>query len=313
MVKRHDPTMRNLFELGPPDWPAYLGFPVADPARVTAVDSNVSAVTAEADKVLWVDDPRPWIIHVEFQAGRDVDLADRAHMYSALLRRHHRVPIRTALVLLRPAADGLELTGLYEQTHHDGEVYDSFRYHVVRVWQQPVAVLLAGGLTVLPLAPVSDVKVEDVPGVLVAISDRLTQETSPDVASTLWNATEILMGLRYSNEQIDSIIAKVTTMIFGIRGIEESSVYQRILRKGEAIGEAKGEAKGEARGEAKGRVEEAREILLRHGRKKLGPASEKVEEEINELGELDRLHTLIDRILEVSTWDELLSPPKAPA
>jgi hypothetical protein len=43
---------------------------------------------------------------------------------------------------------------------YNGEVYDWFRYHVVRVWQQPVDLLLASGLTVLPLAPVSDVKIE---------------------------------------------------------------------------------------------------------------------------------------------------------
>ena len=44
-------------------------------------------------------------------------------------------------------------------------------------------------------------------------------------------------------------------MLFGIRGIEESSVYQGIFRKGEA----------------KGAIEEARKTLLRQGRKKLGP------------------------------------------
>jgi len=44
-------------------------------------------------------------------------------------------------------------------------------------------------------------------------------------------------------------------MLFGILGIEESSVHQGILKKGEAM--------GEARGEAKGAVDEATKILLR--------------------------------------------------
>ena len=104
--KRFDPTMRNLIEMGPPDWVAYLGSPRPDPARVFAIDSNISTVTAEADKVLWVEDPEPWIQHIELQAGRDVNLEGRAHTYSALLHSHHKVPIRTVLVLLRPAADG---------------------------------------------------------------------------------------------------------------------------------------------------------------------------------------------------------------
>jgi hypothetical protein len=54
-------------------------------------------------------------------------------------------------------------------------------------------------------------------------------------------------------------------MILGIRGIEESSVYQDIFAKGEAEGRAKGEAEGRAKGEAEGRAEEAREAILRLG------------------------------------------------
>ncbi len=81
--KPYDATARKLIEMGPPDWAAYLGNPVADPDRVKAIDSNISTVTAEADKVLWIEDPKPWIMHIELQAGRDVNLEDRAHMYSA--------------------------------------------------------------------------------------------------------------------------------------------------------------------------------------------------------------------------------------
>ncbi len=309
--KRHDATTRKLIEMGPPDWVTYLGNPVSDPDRVTAIDSNLSTVTAEADKVLWVADAesKPWIQHVELQAGRDIEPVDRVHVYSALLRRQHRVPVRTALVLHRPAADGSELTGIFQQTWHDGIVYDWFRYDVVRVWQQPVDLLLASGPTVLPLAPVANVPEEDVPAVLMAISDRLAKETSPTEAGTLWNATKILMGLRYSDEQIDSIMERVSTMLFGIRGIEESSVYQAILKKGEAQGISKGIAKGEAKGITEGRITEAREILLRHGGKKLGTPGERVEAEIHALSDLERLHELIDRVLDVSTWDELLAPP----
>jgi predicted transposase YdaD len=178
---------------------------------------------------------------------------------------------------------------------------------VVRVWQQPVDLLLASGLTVLPLAPVSDVKEEKLPEVLIAISERLARESSPEEAATLWNATQILMDLRHSQEKVVSIIEGVSAMLFGIRGIEESSVYQGILKKGEA--------QGIAQGIAEGRIEDARENLLRLGSKKLGPPVAKVEAEIAALADLDRLHDLIDRILDVSTWDELLGPlsPKASA
>jgi hypothetical protein len=203
----------------------------------------------------------------------------------------------------------------------DNGIYDWFRYDVVRVWRQPVAAVLDCGLTVLPLAPICDVVPEQVPGVLMAISARLEQEASAEQASTLWNATRILMGLRYEVEQVDAIIEGVTAMLFGIRGIEESSVYQGILRKGEAKGLAEGEAKGlaegEAKGLAKGRAEgEARGIrqaLLIHGRRKLGPPDEETSTQIAEIHDLDRLRLLLERILDVSSWDELLAPDDASA
>ncbi len=174
-------------------------------------------------------------------------------------------------------------------------MYDWFQYSVVRVWEQPVDQLLACGLTVLPLAPVSRVETERVPELLLAISERLARESSPDQAATLWNAIRILMGLRFEKDQVDTIIGGVSAMLFGIRGIEESSVYQGILRQ------------GETKGRIEGAVDDAKKILLRHGGKKLGPPSERIETEIAALDNLNLLHDLIDRVFDVSTWDELMA------
>ena len=104
------------------------------------------------------------------------------------------------------------------------------------------------------------------------------------------------MGLRYSEAQIEEITQPMADTILGIRGIEESSVYQGIF------------AKGRAEGEAMARVDEARENLLRQGRGKLGEPNEQALAQITAIMGLDRLHLLVDRILDVSTWDELLSP-----
>ena len=136
------------------------------------------------------------------------------------------------------------------------------------------------------------------PAVLLAISGRLERETTPEQAAALWGATRILMGLRYEEEQVDAIIEGVSAMLFGIRGIEESSVYQGILRRGEA--------KGRAEGRAEGAVEQAKAALLHLGHKKFGPPDERVQAELSALGDLERLNKLIDRILDVSSWDDLL-------
>jgi hypothetical protein len=242
MPKPFDATMRQLIELGPAAWLRFLHIPVADPDRVKVIDSNVSTVTAETDKILWIDDPAPWIEQIELQAARDLGLGDRVHLYSTLVGYSRKVPVNTTIVLLRPAADGPELTGTFEKRNRQGDVYDWFRYNVVRIWQRPVAEVLAAGLPVLPLAPVSDVGPEELPQVLLAISERLRHETGPEQAATIWAATRVLMGLRFSKEQVDGFTKGVAAMILGIRGIEESSVYQDIFAKGEAKGRAQGRA-----------------------------------------------------------------------
>jgi predicted transposase YdaD len=178
---------------------------------------------------------------------------------------------------------------------------------VVRIWQQPVEEVLASGLPVLPLAPVANVEPDQVPKVLLAISERLVRETSPEQAATFWAATKVIMGLRYPKEQVEEFERGVSAMILGVRGIEESSVYQDIFAKGEAKGKAEGEAKGKAEGEAKGRLESARLAVLRLGRKKFGTPAEDVRAAIDAIDDVDQLGSLLDRVLDVSTWHELLT------
>jgi predicted transposase YdaD len=307
MKKPYDPTTRTLFELGPPAWIRFLRVSMTDPNRARVIDSNLSTVTAEADKVLWVDEPEPWIEHVEFQAGRDADLPDRVRFYSTILGRAHKVPVHSTIVLLRAAADGPELNGTCERRYRNGDVYDWFRYDIVRVWERPVEEILAAGLAVLPLAPVAAVEPEQVPGVLMTISERLVRETSSEQAAILWTATKVLMGLRYSKEQVEEFTRGVSAMILGIRGIEESSVFQDIFTQGEA----KGEERGEARGEAKGRVEEARLTILRQGRKKFGQPEEGVRTMVDAIDDIDQLDSLLERILDASSWNELLTLPSS--
>src|SRR5262245_26461473 len=146
-----DVATRGLIETDPVGWLRWLGLPVDGP--VSPVDTEVSTVLAEVDKVLRIEAPRPWLAHLELQTSRDRDLPLRLLEYNAILRYHHKVRVRTTVVLLRPDADGRELTGLLEDVEEDGEVALSFRYRVVRLWEHPVEELLGGGIGIVPLAP----------------------------------------------------------------------------------------------------------------------------------------------------------------
>jgi hypothetical protein len=93
---------------------------------VTVIDSNPSTLTAEADERLLIEYPPPWIQHIELQAGRDTRLDDREQLYNTLLCFRFGIPVRTSFVLLRPQADGPELTGYpVDADHlHDHEVVE---------------------------------------------------------------------------------------------------------------------------------------------------------------------------------------------
>jgi predicted transposase YdaD len=239
MSKPFDTTMRELFELEPAAWLEFLGIPFPDPTLVPVVDSNVSTVTAEADKVVRVGGEQPMIVHAEFLSGRNPEQPEQSHWDNTILERRHRVPVWSVIVLIRPAAEGPELAGTLEKAFPGRGKKLWFKYDVIRVWLEPPERLLTGGLPILPLAPVSNVTPEQLPGVLTAVAERLKREAPLELRKILWASTMIMMGARYPREQVEALIRGVATMVLGIRGIEDSWVYQNILVEGIAKGEAK--------------------------------------------------------------------------
>jgi hypothetical protein len=202
--------------------------------------------------------------------------------YNVLLAERHNMPVSSAVVLLRSGTAGPKLTGLYRDRHRlDGREH-RFPYRVVRVWQQPVEDVLAGGVGTLPLAPLARVRRQALPAVLRRMRERLSAETSAERRKTLWAATYVLMGLRYSQALTEQLLQ-------GVLGMEESVTYQAIIRRGH--------------------VEEAQRAVLRVGRKTLGPPDAAAVTAVESITDRDRLEQLLDRALDVSSWQELLQPP----
>jgi hypothetical protein len=118
--KPFDAAMRDLFELDPAAWLRFLNVPVAHPDRIVVKDSNLSTISPEVDRVFWIEDDEARIEHLELQAGRDLGLPDRVHWYSTILHHKYKIPIHSHVVLLRPEADGEDLTGTYERKDYWG-------------------------------------------------------------------------------------------------------------------------------------------------------------------------------------------------
>jgi predicted transposase YdaD len=209
-----------------------------------------------------------------------------------VLDYRHNVPVLSVAVLLHPGADSPQLTGRVERALAGEEPHAFLRYQVLRVWQLPVEGLLSGGLGTLPLAPLSDVRQEDLPEVVRQMQQRLRREERPRAAD-LWAATGVLLTLRYSEEFVRLLLREVI-------GMKESPFYQSIV------------AEGRAEGRAEGAVVEAQKMLLLVGSKPFGRPDKATRAAVQAIGDVAKLEELAQRVFEVRSWRELLGPPARP-
>lgn len=279
MSKPYDATSKDLIESDPAGWVTFLGCPVS-PADVRLVDADVSTITADTDKVIRVDTPSPWLLHLELQARWEAEIGLRLLRYNALLQHRHRLPVVTAAVLLRSSAQASGVSGLFEVRPPIGRQWD-FPYEVLRVWEQPPSAFLEGPLGLLPFAPLADVAKPELPSILAAMQSRLSSFADRALVAKLWASTYVLMGLRYDQPLIDNLLS-------GVLQMEESVTYQAIINRGA--------------------VQEARKLVLLAGQEKLGPPSPAVGAAIAAITDTPVLETLLKRVIHASSWDDLIKP-----
>ena len=77
------------------------------------------------------------------------------------------------------------------------------------------------------------------------------------------------------------------------QAMRESWAYQEIL----------------AEGEARGRADEARRVLLRLGSRRLGQPDDAASTALAELADVERVERMIERVLDATSWDDVLSTP----
>jgi len=110
-----------------------------------------------------------------------------------------------------------------------------------------------------------------------------------EVAEEIWTSTFILMGLRYSAEQTDAVLK-------GVFSMKESVTLHAVLEQ------------GRAEGQEIGRRKEAVDVLLKLGRKRLGPPDPRTVASIEEIADVARIEELLETVLDVASWDELFPP-----
>jgi predicted transposase YdaD len=136
------------------------------------------------------------------------------------------------------------------------------------------------------------------------MGERIQHEAAASMAPELWSSAFVLMGLRFDQ-------ALIATLRRGVLNMKESVVYQEILQEGMQRGMQRGIEQGIEQGIQKGvqegRLAEARDLLLRVGRKWLGEPDESARATIARFSRPEEIEVLMERLRDVQNWNELLS------
>jgi predicted transposase YdaD len=277
MAKPFDAAAKRLVEANPIAWLHFAGLPGAE---AEPIDADLTTVTSEADRILHVQTPE-YLAHIELQSTYEEDMDARILRYNVLAYCKYRLPVVSVLFLLREEADGPAMSGRldYEASGYS-EASLQFRFKVMRVWETDPAEILNGSLAILPLAPLANVSAQELPSLVKRMEERIDAEAEPEEKGILWTTTFLLPGLKYEREF-------AVRLLKGVRAMKESSTYQYILDEG--------------------RVEEARRMLFILGGKRFGNPDTKTQAALNAITSSQQLEQLAARLLEVESWQELLS------
>ena len=321
-----DPTLNDTIDAYADAWGRFLCARTdVPPGPIEVLDTDL-ATTVQADKLFRVNGAVPAVLHLELESsghlGRPVEL----FRYNLLTHTLTRLPVHSVILLLRPKANASDLTGFHSIDGADARPYATFKYRVIRLWEESIDALLEMGPGLAALAMLTDEAVVAPEAAFARVDHRLRAADVPgNVREKVFDSMYILCGLRFSAERITELYRSVAMTL------EDSTTYQEILRKGMAKGIAEGTAKGIAEGTAKGiaegkakgfaegtakgiakglaegQVRGAQEVLLRQGKSRFGVPTSQVEELVRSVHDMDRLERMADRILVVSTWNDVLA------
>src|SRR2546421_394759 len=285
MAMTFDATLKDMGRESPPGFLAAFDRPPTAPVKLLNVD--LSTVTTAADLIMGLGEPLEEIVHLEFQSSAAAWKHADEMAYNALLFAHYHVPVHTIIILLRPQAAHANMNGVIRYAPRPGRGRMDFAYEVVRLWERPVAELLAADLGVAPLAMLGrlpeGLSLEDgLAAVARQVVERLTNAAPPDRVKKLLTDAFLLTGLRVRRDLAARIFR-------GVRAMEESDTYLMILDQGQERA--------------------AREGILVIGEDRFGPPDEAVRVQLANVTDLQRLKRMLRRAAKAASWQEILETP----
>ena len=288
MSKTFDATLNAMIDETLGDWADFLADRAGVPrGPAVALDTDLST-TLQADRLFRVEGDPPSLLHLEMESSGHLGMPDRLLRYNvAATAANGGALTRSVVVLLRPEANASDLTGVLER---GTPPYLTFRYGIVRVWNESTAALLAAGPGLAPLAILTNESVRNPDAAIERVHERFHRPDVPELLSRqLVSSTFFLAGLRYNDAQIDKFRLRFDMTL------EDSKSYQMVLRM------------GAERGEAKGKLEGARSLLVRQATKRFGVPPAAALARLQAVTDPGLLEPLAERVLDAATWDDLVS------
>ena len=198
---------------------------VAEAVFVRALDIELQNQQLFADALLEVRlRGEPALLHIEFQAYDDPDMATRLLEYNVLAsRQYEHLPVYSYVIYLRKA--GEVAASPLVRGFPTGEDVHHFFFGVIKLWEVPAELFLGTGWTgVLPLVTLTDGGKR--PEVVKEMIDQLASAEEYDVLAI----AQVLGGLVFKTGPELAWFRKRFSMFQDI--LSESWVYQELVEQG---------------------------------------------------------------------------------
>ncbi len=234
-------------------------------ASLRSSDFPLRVQTREGDEL---------IVLVEFQTRWAIDAVWRLIDYVVRFKQKYGLPVTAVMLLFRKHA-GAE--GVYRDESFE------FRFHLVKLWEQPASELLSrGALALLPFTPVMSSTESEV----LAAEQQLYESDLPrETKANLLTALGIFAGLREETLAQRLFERRRDLMI-------ESPMYTLIKNEGVKEGIERGLEEGLERGIKEGRKEGLRAAVKLTLEERFGDAAYELTDAIEAINEIGRLEAL---------------------
>ena len=239
-MKSWDSTLKRLVHADPP---AFVQWLVPEAEFIEELPTQIESLQREVDALLSVTyNDHPMLLHIEFQTYNDPTMGQRLMTYNMLLMNVHQLPVLSCVIyLLRDGNVSQSPLNIFVPT---GYLVHTFNYVSVEIGRLTAEeVFSIGSDSLLALVPLAADGTKH--SVLTEAFEQLRKQREPEAKA---QATDLEWLIRRFREMHDII--------------QDSPIFQEILREGMEKGLEQGRELGLEQGLEQGRLEATRRILL---------------------------------------------------